>query len=355
MRDYKNIKNYVFGRGAVNDLQSILDGIRSKDQPTVIFLVDDFFKNKEAVKKLRIEKDDVLIFVSSKHEPKSEYIDSLTAEIKQKAEPEKIIAVIGMGGGTVMDIAKCVSIMLTNQGKAEDYQGWDLVKHPGIYKIGIPTVSGTGAESSRTGIFTSPKAKLGMNSNYSMFDQLIMDPDFLETVPKDQFFYTAMDCYIHNIELLHGLKTNLTAKSFAEQSLKLMREVFLNEMDFEKLMLASYLGGLGMATANAAGHICHPVSYGLGTVLGLRHGMAVTLAFNQLGEYYPEETKEFNLILKKYAIELPKKVTRNAPERQFDEMAEATLKNEKPLENAFGEDWKSVFTKEKVKEILKKI
>ena len=55
-----------------------------------------------------------------------------------------------MGGGSTMDIAKCVSILLTNSGKAEDYQGWDLVQYPAIYKVGIPTISGTGAEVTRT-------------------------------------------------------------------------------------------------------------------------------------------------------------------------------------------------------------
>ena len=51
---------------------------------------------------------------------------------------------------------------LTNPGNAEDYQGWDLVKNPPIYKIGIPTISGTGSEVTRTAVLTSKIKKLGI-------------------------------------------------------------------------------------------------------------------------------------------------------------------------------------------------
>ena len=110
--------------------------------------------------------------------------------------------IIGIGGGTLLDMAKAVSIMLTNEGEAKDYQGWDLVKSPGIFKIGVPTLSGTGAETSRTCVLTNydTGVKLGMNSHHSVFDVLVLDPNLSQTVPKDQFFYTAMDTYIHCVE-----------------------------------------------------------------------------------------------------------------------------------------------------------
>ena len=66
-------------------------------------------------------------------------------------------------GGTILDLAKAVSIMLTNEGSSSDYQGWDLVKNPAIYHVGVPTISGTGAEVSRTTVLTGPERKLGIN------------------------------------------------------------------------------------------------------------------------------------------------------------------------------------------------
>ena len=103
-----------------------------------------------------------------------------------------------------MDLAKAVSLMMTNSGSSADYQGWDLVKKPGVYKAGIPTLSGTGAEVSRTTVLTGPSRKLGMNSDFTPFDQIVLDPELTANVPANQRFYTGMDCYIHCIESLEG-------------------------------------------------------------------------------------------------------------------------------------------------------
>lgn len=354
MKNCKNVPYYTFGDGSVSLLKEILDKKESEENSKIVFMIDDFFCDRGIRNKLHIKGQDIMICVSTKKEPEAEYIDRLTNEIKTECINKLPAAIVGMGGGTVMDIAKSVSILLTNPGKAEDYQGWDLVKNPAIYKIGIPTISGSGAEASRTAVLTSKKAKLGINSDYSMFDQIILDPTFLKTVPKDQFVFTAMDCYVHDVELLRGDNNELT-KSFADKSLQLLREIFLLEdMNYNKLMIASYLGGCAMATASG-GHVCHPVSYGLGFVLGYRHAISVCLAFNQLGEYYPAEIKEFKEIISKFTIELPKNIMKGATEEQLDKMAEATLKNDKPLRSAFGDNWKDIFTKDKVKEILLRI
>ena len=66
-----------------------------------------------------------------------------------------------------MDLAKAVALMMNNPGSSADYQGWDLLKNPGVYKAGIPTLSGTGAEVSRTTVLTGPTKKLGMNSDFT--------------------------------------------------------------------------------------------------------------------------------------------------------------------------------------------
>jgi len=351
-KNNKNVPNYILGKGSVIELKNILSQRELQRSPAV-FLIDQFFHDKNAAKIFSVRPEDMIIFVSTEHEPKAEYIDEITDNIKSKLKNNLPSVVIGAGGGTTMDIAKCVSILLTNPGKAEEYQGWDLVRIPAVYKIGIPTISGTGAEATRTAVLTSKKAKLGMNSAYSVFDQIILDPSFLETVPKDQFLYTAMDCWLHDIELLKAPNSQMT-KALAEESLKLTREVLLGEMDYEKLMIASYIGGCAMATS-WGGHICHPVSYGLSFVLGLRHGMAICAAFNALQEYYPESIKEFKDIFVKFNIELPKNLTRSLVPDKFDEMANVILKNEKPLQNSFGDNWREIFTKEKIKDILVKI
>src|SRR5690554_7181984 len=104
----------------------------------------------------------MLLFVSADEEPRTSQVDALVSKIKSefKKTPSGII---GIGGGTVMDLAKAVSIMLSNKGSASDYQGWDLVKEEAVYHVGVPTISGTGAEVSRT---TVDRKSTRLNSSH---------------------------------------------------------------------------------------------------------------------------------------------------------------------------------------------
>ncbi len=346
MKNCKIVQNYIIGENSIKKLNELISNNSKKD---TIILIDDYFENNYSILENFINNKHKILFVSTKTEPKSEYIDEIVKKIKNNYQPDLIV---GIGGGTTLDISKATSILLTNNGKAEDYQGWDLVKNKSIYKIGIPTISGTGAEFTRTAVMTSPSKKLGINSDESVFDQVILDPNLIKTVPNDKFIYTAMDCFVHNVESLRGTQNDSMTIAYAEKSLEMLKKIFKGEMDYEKLMVCSAFGGLAVANSNVG--ICHPLSYGLSLVLGLRHGYAITIAFNQLEEYYPE-VKDFKLILEKYNISLPKIIDESVTEEQISKMADATLLNEKPLENAFGKKWKEIFTKEKVIELLKKM
>jgi len=271
------------------------------------------------------------------------------------AEPS---AVIGIGGGITMDTAKAISNLLTNGGRAEDYQGWDLVKVPGVYKIGIPTISGTGAEATRTCVMTHPPTgiKLGMNSDYTIFDQLILDPGLTRSVPQDQYFYTGMDAYLHCVEALRGYYRNAVGDAFSAQVIKLCREVFLSDdiksdENREKLMAASYLGGCAVATTYVG--VLHPFSAGLSVVLGMHHGIANCVAMKAMGEFYPEEVEAFWHMVEKQNIYIPEDVCRDLDKEQHDLLYEATIIHEKPLANALGEGFKSILTKDKMEKIFK--
>ncbi len=99
-----------------------------------------------------------------------------------------------------------------------------------------------------------------------------------------------MDCYIHCIESLTGTFLNEFSKSYGEKALNLCQEVFLGEGAWgpehdDKLMMASYAGGMSIAYSQVG--VAHAVSYGLGYLLGTKHGVGNCIVFDQLGEYYP--------------------------------------------------------------------
>ncbi|MDX1314647.1 MAG: iron-containing alcohol dehydrogenase family protein [Eudoraea sp.] len=355
-RNFPMVPRVVFGPGCINQLGDILLPHRKSVDSPMIFLVDDVFEGAELVAKLPVIFQDQLIYISADEEPTTNQVDALVAKIKADHN-EDPSGIIGIGGGTLLDLAKAVSIMLNNPGSASEYQGWDLVNRPSCYHVGIPTISGTGAEVSRTTVLSGPKRKLGINSDFSTFDQVILDPDLTQGVPKDQWFYTGMDCYIHCVESLNGTYLNAFSQSYGDISLQLCREVFLGDLSPEesrdKLMMASWHGGMSIAYSQVG--VAHAMSYGLSFVLGVRHGLGNCLVFQHLDEYYPEGVAEFRRMMAKHNIILPSGLCAELSEKELDRIVEIALGMVPLWENALGADWKSKISPDHLKNIYRKI
>lgn len=350
-RNFRMVGYVVYGRGSFNQLDEILAPRRQGGAP-MIFLVDHFFDNKPLLNRIPLRGNDKIISADVTYEPKTSQVDALAKQLKQ--EFGTVSGIIGIGGGSVMDLAKAVALMMTNPGSSADYQGWDLVKNPGVYKVGIPTISGTGAEVSRTTVLTGPERKLGMNSDHTPFDQIVLDPELTANGPVNQRFYTGMDCYIHCIESLEGTYLNEFSKSYGEKALQLCRQVFVEKDSWDaecddKLMMASYAGGMSIAYSQVG--VAHAVSYGLAYVLGTKHGIGNCIVMNHLEEYYPAGVAEFKHMVEKHRIDIPQGICKNLTEEQFTTMMNVSL-GLKPLwENALGKDWEKIMTREKLREL----
>ena len=354
-RNFKMVSYVVYGRGSFNQLDEILAPQRKGEAP-MIFLVDHFFEGKPLASRVPLRGKDKIIFVDVTYEPKTTQVDKLAQGLKD--EFGTISGVIGIGGGSAMDLAKAVSLMMTNPGSSADYQGWDLVKFPGVYKAGIPTLSGTGAEVSRTTVLTGPVRKLGMNSDFTPFDQIVLDPELTKDAPANQRFYTGMDCYIHCIESLEGTFLNEFSKSYGEKALQLCQKIYVDKDHWDdesdnQLMMASYAGGMSIAYSQVG--VAHAVSYGLSYLLGTKHGVGNCIVMNHLEEYYPAGVKEFKYMVEKNQIEIPQGICKNLSEDDFDKMMNVSL-GMKPLwENALGKDWEKIMTREKLRALYGKL
>ncbi|MBA4258648.1 MAG: alcohol dehydrogenase [Chitinophaga sp.] len=354
-RNFKMVSYVVFGRGSFNQLDEILTPHRKGDAP-MVFLVDHYFEGKPLLNRIPLRGKDKIVLADVTYEPKTSQVDELARSLKE--EFGTISGVIGIGGGSTMDLAKAVSLMMTNPGSSADYQGWDLVQEAGVYKVGIPTLSGTGAEVSRTTVLTGPTRKLGMNSDFTPFDQIVLDPELTKDAPANQRFYTGMDCYIHCIESLEGTYLNEFSKSYGEKALQLCQKVFVekNHWDDEsddQLMMASYAGGMSIAYSQVG--VAHAVSYGLSYLLGTKHGIGNCIVMNHLEEYYPAGVKEFKLMVEKNQIEIPQGICKGLSNEQFETMMNVSL-GMKPLwENALGKDWESIMTREKLRALYERL
>lgn len=355
-RNVKSIDRCIYGKGTFNQLDEILSFKRNGDG-WVVFFLDDYFKGKELEKRVPFHTNDLLIYISTIDEPTTELIDEVVAQ--SKAHNSKLpSAMVGIGGGCVMDVCKAASLVITNPGKAHEYQGLDLIKIPGVYSVVVPTISGTGAEVSMTAVLTGPVKKLGIKCDYTVPDQVLLDPELIATVPTDQRFYTGMDSYIHAVEAMDGRHINEFARAFSEKSLALCQEVFLDtnigrEEADEKLMVASYLGGMSLTYSQVG--VCHALSYGLSYVLHTHHCIANCIAFNHLEDYYPEGVKEFKQMLKVNNITLPIGITKNLSDAELQKMTDTSYALDHFWDHAIGENWKEVITKEKIRALFERM
>jgi len=356
-RNFPMVPKVVFGEGCFDQLSSILSS-QKKEKAPFIFLVDDVFEqNIEFLNRINLRFNDKLIFVSAEEEPKTSQVDDLVKDIKAEFTHTPS-GIIGIGGGTVMDLAKAVSIMLINKGSATDYQGWDLVKQKAVYHVGVPTISGTGAEVSRTTVLTGPVRKLGINSDFTPFDQVILDPELTKGVSKNQWFYTGMDCFIHCVESLNGTFLNAFSQSYGEKAYDLCLEIFLGDSLSEeesraKLMMASWHGGMSIAYSQVG--VAHALSYGLGYVLGTKHGVGNCIVFQYLEEFYPKDVALFNKMVAKHGINIPQGICTELSETQMNTMISVALGMVPLWENALGTNWEAIITPEKIKELYLKM
>jgi 3-deoxy-alpha-D-manno-octulosonate 8-oxidase len=354
-RNFKMVDYVVYGRGSFNQLGEILAPNRKGDAP-MIFLVDHFFEGKPLVQRIPLNGKDKIVFADVTHEPKTKQVDALAASLRE--EFGTVSGIVGIGGGSTMDLAKAVSLMMTNPGSSADYQGWDLVKNAGVYKVGIPTLSGTGAEVSRTTVLTGPVRKLGMNSDFTPFNQIVLDPDLAKDAPANQRFYTGMDCYIHCIESLEGTYLNEFSKSYGEKALDLCRKVFVEKNTWddesdEQLMMASFAGGMSIAYSQVG--VAHAVSYGLSYLLGTKHGIGNCIVMNHLEEYYPAGVEEFKFMVQKNNIEIPVGICAGLSDQDFNTMIDISLSLKPLWENALGKNWETIMTRQKLRALYEKL
>jgi 3-deoxy-alpha-D-manno-octulosonate 8-oxidase len=354
MRITRFIPMVLFGEKKFEELNDFIDTLYPERNRYSVYVVDSVHQKTGLRERLKPAGQDLVVeFDASAHEPKTSDVDAVRDEVVRKKGNELPRVVVGIGGGAAMDVAKAVSVMLTNPGSSADYQGWDLVKNKAVPKIAVPTLSGTGAEATRTAVLTGPVKKLGINSDFSLYDAVLMDPELLKTVPADQEFYTGMDNFIHCVESTHGSAMNALGRPFALQAKVAVENFFLKEKNYAEFMVGSFLGGCSIANSSVG--ICHALSYGIAFILGYRHGIANSIVFNQLEEFYGEDVAKFRRMIQEHNLKLPSGVTRGVSPAQLDTMIRLAYMLERDLISALGPDFKKILTPEKITRLYDKM
>lgn len=204
--------------------------------------------------------------------------------------------VVGAGGGSAMDVAKAISILITNGGKAEDYLGLGKIKKPGVPKIMVPTTSGTGAEVTFTAVFINEKtqSKGGMNGDPLYPEAAVLDPELTVSLPQHVTAATGIDAFTHAIEAFVSTQAHPVSDMYAIEAMDLIAanlgKAYANGNNIEarsNMLLGSLLGGKALATAGVG--LVHAMAYPLGGMFGIPHGLAnavllpYVIEFNLIG------------------------------------------------------------------------
>ncbi|MCK9274392.1 MAG: iron-containing alcohol dehydrogenase [Syntrophales bacterium] len=200
------------------------------------------------------------------------------------ASEKKADLIIGIGGGSAMDVAKAAAVLVTNGGNAEDYLGLNKVPGPGLPKIMIPTTAGTGSEVTFTSVFIRRdlKKKEGINSPFLYPEMALLDPLLTLSVPPEITAATGIDALCHAIESYISISASPASEMISSEAIGLissnLRTAVHNGADTqarESMMLGSLYAGIGLANAGVTA--VHALSYPLGGRYGISHGLANTV------------------------------------------------------------------------------
>ena len=308
MRDYWSFFSagqWVYGRGAVRQLGHLL---KQRNLRSVLLVTDSNLARLGYVDQVRGPLSDVgiqsMVFDGGEPEPSIRVAEAAF----EFANSRRIDAVLGLGGGSNMDLAKIVAILLTHQGHPRDYFHFDRVPGPVLPLICVPTTAGTGSEVSHAAVLTDSETGLKMStlSPYLRPDLALVDPALTDACPSQVTADSGIDALTHAIEGFCALDfsrvavpgeqavpyagSNPMGDWLAERAIRLIGEHLQTAVEQPEdqeardgMSLAATLAGL--AFSNCAVAVVHALEYPIGVALHCSHGAGNGLLLPYVMEY----------------------------------------------------------------------
>jgi alcohol dehydrogenase len=238
------------------------------------------------------------VFQSGLVQPVEEQISKVArVDVFSEAEPEPSLSgldksarklrkgnydvIIGLGGGSSIDTAKGLAVLLALGGEGSNYIGTDKIPGAGIPLIAIPTTAGTGSEVTNIAIFsdTEKELKVGMISNHLLARIALVDPVFTYNCPRMVTAASGIDALVHTIECYTSLKSNSFTDAIAIKSMQLISsnlKVAVNDGTNKNARCAMAEGAMlaGIAFSNSSVAAVHALAYPLGARFHVSHGAA---------------------------------------------------------------------------------
>ncbi len=238
----------------------------------------------------------VIVYDGVDHEPTEKNVQS-GVDIVSESQPDIMMA---LGGGSVMDCAKCINIMAHNPGSIVDYEGVNsnFTKDSPVPLIALPTTSGTGAEIAAWAVITdtSRNYKMSLGSSFLGPEYALVDPLLTIDLPPRATAYSGMDALSQAMEGMLSIRRSPITHQLGLFAIKLIAEnigvATRRGWDLQaraNMSLGSLLGGINMVLGGCI--IVHSIAETLGGLYHLPHGLTVGLVlphmlkFNAVGDY----------------------------------------------------------------------
>jgi alcohol dehydrogenase class IV len=221
--------------------------------------------------------------VTAVAEPDYDYLEQCREQLQGCAQ--QLQGLVGVGGGSTLDLTKALSVLLTNPGPAISYRGFNLIQQDGIPVIALPTTAGTGAEVTPNAVFTDRREqrRLGINTPRYVPTLALLDPLLTVTCPRSVTVASGIDALMQSIESFTSIHATSVSRMFSRQAFALVFQALprvVHELEDVilrgQLQLGAYYSGI--ALMNASSGPAGALSYPLGVHFHVPHGLAHAVA-----------------------------------------------------------------------------
>ncbi|MGD7048631.1 iron-containing alcohol dehydrogenase [Rossellomorea marisflavi] len=261
-------------------LENLLPEVRKAEAKRILIVTDpqlvEIGLTRNVTVPLEEEGFDITMYTEVVPEPPLSVGEQLVAFTREGG----FDLVIGMGGGSALDLAKMTAVLSQQEGRVEDYlnlSGTKEIQAKGLPKILIPTTAGTGSEVTNIAVLSLDSTKDVVTHDNLLADVAIIDPKLTLTVPPKVTAATGIDALTHAIEAYVSINANPTTDALALHAIKLIagsiRTAVKDGSDRQAridMSYGSYIAGLAFFNAGVAG--VHALAYPLGGQFHISHG-----------------------------------------------------------------------------------
>jgi alcohol dehydrogenase len=274
---FMNTTRVVFGSGSSKDVR---EEVRALGCARAVIVTDSVLATRTDVPG-RVEKTlgDTCVGVFSDVVPDSgvHIVDAGAAFARERGAD----CIVSVGGGSAIDTAKGIAIVLKEGGSLRDYEGFQVLKRPATPHVAIPTTAGTGSEVTYVAVIKDHEAhqKLLFGDYNIIPNTALLDPDLTVGLPPNLTAATGMDAMSHAVEAIHSQQNEPIADGLSLHAIRLIREFLPRAVEDGKdlvargqMLIASNMAGA--AFSNAQVGLVHAIAHTVGARYGIHHGLA---------------------------------------------------------------------------------